>query len=80
MLTLHMKDVKFSPLRKYFCPSILRNIIKVDFRIQGIFRTFCKSGVPGQCNQDGVVYQATVTSATCSEETYVGLATNVKKR
>ena len=36
--------------------------------------------VPGQCNQDGVVYQATVTTATGREETYVGLAKNFKRR
>ena len=36
--------------------------------------------VPGQCNQDGAVYQATVTSATGRVETYVGLAKNFKRR
>ena len=36
--------------------------------------------VPGQCNQDGVVYQATVTSATGRVGTYVGLAKNFKRR
>ena len=36
--------------------------------------------VPGKCNQNGVVYQATVTSATGRVETYVGLAKNFKKR
>ena len=36
--------------------------------------------LPGQCNQDGAVYQATVTSATGRVETYVGLAKNFKRR
>ena len=36
--------------------------------------------VPGKCNQNGVIYQATVTSATGRAETYVGLAKNFKKR
>ena len=36
--------------------------------------------MPGQCNQDGAVYQATVTSATGRVETYVGLAKNFKRR
>ena len=36
--------------------------------------------VPGQCNQNGVVYQATVTSNTGRVGTYVGLAKNFKKR
>ena len=35
--------------------------------------------MPGECNTNGVVYQATVTS-TKSVETYVGLAKNFKKR
>ena len=36
--------------------------------------------VPGECNQDGAIYQATVSSAGGREETYVGLAKNFKKR
>ena len=36
--------------------------------------------VPGQFNQNGVVYQATVTSNTGRVGTYVGLAKNFKKR
>ena len=36
--------------------------------------------MPGKCNQNGVVYQATVTTATGRVETYVGLAKNFKKR
>jgi hypothetical protein len=36
--------------------------------------------VPGMCNNDGTVYQATVTSAGGGVETYVGLAKNFKKR
>ena len=35
--------------------------------------------LPGACNQDGVVYQATVKSRG-GEETYIGLAKNFKKR
>jgi hypothetical protein len=35
--------------------------------------------VPGQCNQDEAVYQATVTLATGRKETYVGLAKNFKR-
>ena len=35
--------------------------------------------VPGQCNQDGAVYQATVTSATGRVETYIGLAKTLKE-
>ena len=36
--------------------------------------------VPGECNQDGAIYQATVSSAGGREETYVGLAKNFKRR
>ena len=36
--------------------------------------------VPGKCNQDGVVYQATVTSGTGRVETYVVLANNFNSR
>ena len=35
---------------------------------------------PGKCNQDGVVYQATITSDGGRSENYVGLAKNFKKR
>ena len=36
--------------------------------------------IPGSCNQDGVVYQATVTSTGGNEECYIGLAKNFKNR
>ena len=36
--------------------------------------------MPGQCNQNGVVYQATVSSDTGKVGTYVGLAKNFKRR
>ena len=36
--------------------------------------------VPGECNQNGAIYQATVASAGGRAETYVGLAKNFKKR
>ena len=36
--------------------------------------------VPGKCNQNGVVYQATVDSAGGRQESYIGLAKNFKKR
>ena len=37
--------------------------------------------VPGACNQEGVIYQATVTSqGGRSTQTYVGLAKNFKAR
>ena len=36
--------------------------------------------LPGACNQEGVIYQATVKSDNLSEETYIGLAQNFKKR
>ena len=36
--------------------------------------------VPGECNQDGAIYQATVTSTGGRVESYVGLAKNFKKR
>ena len=36
--------------------------------------------VPGECNQDGAIYQATVASTGGRIETYVGLAKNFKKR
>ena len=36
--------------------------------------------LPGACNSDGVVYQATVRNNQGGEETYVGLAKNFKKR
>ena len=36
--------------------------------------------IPGGCNQDGVVYQATVTSTGRKDECYIGLAKNFKKR
>ena len=32
--------------------------------------------LPGACNQEGVVYQATVENANGDKETYVGLAEN----
>ena len=36
--------------------------------------------IPGACNQDGVVYQATVTNNKGEWENHVGLAKNFKKR
>ena len=36
--------------------------------------------IPGACNQDGVVYQATVTNNKGEQKSYVGLAKNFKKR
>ena len=36
--------------------------------------------VPGECNQDGAIYQASVTSTGGKVETYVGLAKKFKKR
>ena len=36
--------------------------------------------MPGECNTDGVVYQAKVTNNLGEVETYVGLAQNFKER
>ena len=36
--------------------------------------------IPGECNQSGVVYQATVKNDIGHEKTYVGLASNFKNR
>ena len=36
--------------------------------------------VPGECHQDGVIYQTTVTSSTGRMDPYVGLAKKIKKR
>ena len=36
--------------------------------------------MPGACNQDGAVYQATVSTTDGRVESYVGLAINFKKR
>ena len=36
--------------------------------------------LPGACNQEGVIYQATVENSNGERETYVGLAENFKKR
>ena len=36
--------------------------------------------MPGECNTDGVVYQAKVINNLGGEETYVGLAQNFKER
>ena len=36
--------------------------------------------MPGKCNQDGVVYQATISSDGGRSANYVGLAKNFKKR
>ena len=36
--------------------------------------------IPGACNQDGVVYQASVTNNKGAEKNYIGLAKNFKKR
>ena len=36
--------------------------------------------LPGACNQDGVVYQTTITTSNRSSECYIGLAKNFKKR
>ena len=36
--------------------------------------------IPGACNTNGVVYQATVKSTGGGTETYIGLAKNFKKR
>jgi hypothetical protein len=48
---------------------------------------FCKNNiallncpVPGKCNQNGVVYQATVESAGGRQDSYIGLAKFVKKK
>ena len=35
--------------------------------------------VPGSCNQDGAIYQATVSTAIGNEETYVGPATKLRR-
>ena len=39
-----------------------------------------KCPLPGACNQEGVVYQASVKNMRGEEETYIGLAKNFKKR
>ena len=36
--------------------------------------------IPGACNQDGAVYEATVSTADGQTESYVGLARNFKRR
>ena len=36
--------------------------------------------LPGACNQEGVIYQATVENSKGEKETYVGLAEKFKKR
>jgi hypothetical protein len=36
--------------------------------------------VPGACNQDGAIYEATVVTSDGRKESYVGLAKNFKKR
>ena len=36
--------------------------------------------IPGACNTDGAVYQATVKNNVGDEECYIGLANNFKKR
>ena len=36
--------------------------------------------IPGACNQNGAIYQATVSTDDGREETYVGLANKFKKR
>ena len=36
--------------------------------------------IPGACNQDGVVYQASVTNNKGAEKNYIGLAKNFKSR
>ena len=36
--------------------------------------------MPDQCNQDGAIYQATVTSSDGKKDSYVGLAKNFKRR
>ena len=36
--------------------------------------------IPGACNQEGVIYQATVTNSRGDQESYVGLAKNFKQR
>ena len=36
--------------------------------------------IPGGCNQDGVIYQATVSNNRGDSDTYIGLAKNFKKR
>ena len=50
---------------------------KENCNCQNRFKKECP--MPGKCNTNGVVYQATIASGT-SEETYVGLAKNFKKR
>ena len=39
-----------------------------------------KCPLPGACNSNGVIYQATVTNSMGDEEHYLGLAKNFKKR
>ena len=36
--------------------------------------------MPGECNQDGAIYQGTINSDNRAAETYVGLAKNFKTR
>ena len=36
--------------------------------------------MPGECNQDGAIYEAIVTTDDGRKESYVGLAKNFKKR
>ena len=36
--------------------------------------------LPGSCNQDGVVYQATVNNSVGNKKHYVGLAKKIKNR
>ena len=53
-------------LTKHFCPQF--------FFYPNFFLP------PGECNTNGVIYQATVTTDNGGLETYVGLAKNFKKR
>ena len=51
---------------------------KPNCNCQNRFKQSCP--MPGECNTNGVVYQATVTTNNGETETYIGLAKNFKKR
>ena len=51
---------------------------KSNCNCQNRFKQSCP--IPGKCNTNGVIYQATVTTDNGGLETYVGLAKNFKKR
>ena len=61
-----------------FFQFLLQTVHQIHVTIDYRSKQECPN--PGECNQSGVVYQATVKNTIGQEKTYIGLASNFRSR